>query len=204
MKKILILTTLLSAFACGLFAAGPAVQQTPAPSYASSYKLRPMDVLSFTILQEQDMNRLPVRIASDGYITLPLVEKVYASGLTVDQARERLVELYKKDYFVNPQIDLYIMEYSKQSCYVTGEVAHPSEYVFPPEEADTMTITKVIAGCGGFTRLADRRNVKVKRRFADGKEQVYTINVRSILRDPDSADFPIVNGDVVEVTEDII
>ena len=180
--------------------------QTSAPSAppieaAASYKLRPMDVMSFSIFQESDMSSV-VRVSADGYVTLPLIGKVELQGLTLTQARERITELYKKDYFVNPHVDIYITEYSKQSCYVTGWVNRPSEFIFPREEADTMTITKVIAGSGGFSSRANRRAVRVKRKFADGKEQIYTINVKSILSDPDSADFPIINGDTIDVPED--
>ena len=194
--------------AIALTLASVSFAQVPAPSAppaeaSASYKLRPMDVLSFSIFQEPDMNAV-VRLSADGYVTLPLIDKVAVQGLTLTQARERIVELYKKDYFVNPHVNVYITEYSKQSCYVTGWVRSATEFVFPVEEAESMTITKVIAGCGGFDPRANRRAVTVKRKFADGKEQIYTINVRNILRDPDAADFPIVNGDIIEVPEDII
>lgn len=205
MKKILLSMTLAAVLASSIFAqtAAPKPQTKGTSSYTSSYKLRPMDVLSFSIFQEPDMSA-QIRISADGFVTLPLIERVSLEGLTLGQARERITELYKKDYFVNPQVSLFIDAYSKQSCYVTGWVNGPREYEFPIEEADSMTITKVIAGCGGFNPRANRRAVIVKRKFADGKEQIYTINVRNIMRDPEAADFPIVNGDIIEVPEDII
>jgi polysaccharide export outer membrane protein len=201
MKKIILSLALLTTLICIPFASAQQASSVRAPS---TYKLRATDVLTMGIFQDQDIQNVRARISADGTVTLPLIERVHIQGLTLEQARERITELYQKDYFVKPDVSLDVTEYSKQSCYVTGQVGRPSEYIFPIEEADSMTITKVIAGCGGFTTRANRRNVIVKRKFADGKEQVYNINVRNILRDSDAADFPIVNGDLIQVEEDII
>ena len=170
---------------------------------ASSYRLRPMDVVQMSVFQEPELSNIDARIVSDGTIILPLIGKVQISGLTLIEAQQKITQLYEQDYLQKPQVSLFIREYAKQSCYVLGFVARPCEYEFPREEADKMTITKVIAGCNGFSPRANRRAVLVKRRLENGKEELYSINVKAILTD-DAADFPIKNGDIIEIKEDII
>ncbi|MBR4597434.1 MAG: polysaccharide export protein [Opitutales bacterium] len=180
-----------------------AVQSSAQEKAAASYKLRPMDVVQMSVFQEPELSNIDARIVSDGTIILPLIGKVEISGLTLIEAKQKITKLYEQDYLQKPQVSLFIREYAKQSCYVLGFVARPCEYEFPREEADKMTITKVIAGCNGFSPRANRRAVLVKRKLESGEEKLYTINVKAILTD-DAADFPIKNGDVIEVKEDII
>lgn len=169
---------------------------------SDSYKLRPLDLLTMSMFQEPDMQKIEARISTDGYILLPLIDKVSIAGLTLSQAQEKITNLYK-EYFVDPQVSLFILMYAKQSCYVVGFVNQPREYEFPIEEGDKMTITKVIAGCNGFSPRANRTDVVVKRKLPNGKDELYNINVKAILNNKDAADFPILNGDVIEVKEDI-
>ena len=190
--------TIILLFAGAIFAQSLYAKQTSA-----SYKLRPMDVIQMSVFQEPELSNIDARIVSDGTIILPLIGKVQIAGLTLIEAQQKITELYEKDYLQKPQVSLFIREYAKQSCYVLGFVARPCEYEFPREEADKMTITRVIAGCNGFSPRANRRAVLVKRKLENGKEELFTINVREILTDQ-APDFPIKNGDIIEVKEDII
>ncbi len=207
MKKILILlaaTAIAHVHAAfGQQAEAPQPQPQAPKASSSSYRLRPMDVITMTVFQEPELTNVENRISTDGTITLPLIEKVNVAGLTRQEAEDKITELYKKDYFVNPYVSLTIRAYAKQSCYVMGWVNMAREYVFPDEEGDNMTITKVIAGCNGFSPRANRTDVMVRRRLPNGKEEIYNIDVKEILRNRGAADFPIKNGDIIEVKEDI-
>lgn len=200
MNKIFITIALFLWTMCASFAQDAAAA-TPQKA-SDSYKLRPLDLLTMSMFQEVDMQKIEVRVSTDGYIILPLIDKVSVAGLTLSQAQAKITELYR-EYFVDPQVSLFILMYAKQSCYVVGFVNQPREYEFPIEEGDKMTITKVIAGCNGFSPRANRTDVVVKRKTPDGKDQLFNINVKAILNNKDAADFPIKNGDVIEVKEDI-
>ena len=102
---------------------------------------------------------------------------------------------------MDPIVVLTIVRYAKQSCFVVGFVNAPQECIFPLEEEDNMTITKVIARCNGFSPRANRSNVVVKRRV-NGKDKTFEIDVKEILT-KNVSDFPILNGDVIEVRQDI-
>jgi len=166
-----------------------------------AYRLKPLDVIEMRVFQEQDMDTL-CKIGANGEIILPLINNVKVAGLTLQQAQSRIKELYEKDYLVNANVSLYIREYAPQRVYVIGQVNRPGEVLFPPEEE--MTLSRAIAGAMGATRIATLRSLIVKRKMPDGTIKVFEVDLKAILSDKNAKDFPIYDGDTIEVTESII
>ena len=166
-----------------------------------AYRLKPLDVIEMRVFQEQDMDTL-CKIGANGEIILPLINNVKVAGLTLQQAQSRIKELYEKDYLVNANVSLYIREYAPQRVYVIGQVNRPGEVLFPPEEE--MTLSRAIAGAMGTTRIANLRSLNVKRKMPDGTIKVFEVDLKAILSDKNAKDFPIYDGDTIEVTESII
>ena len=164
----------------------------------SLYKLRPLDVLTIKVFQEPDLDTV-YKVSQNGMIVLPLINAVKVSGLTVQEAQKLIKELYEKDYLVNADVSIFISEYSPQRVYVIGQVNRPGEVVFPPEE--TMTLSKAIAGASGTTRLANLRSINVKRLLSNGEVKVFEVDFRAILNNDQAKDFPIYEGDTIEVPE---
>ena len=75
---------------------------------------------------------------------------------------------------------------------------------YPKKIGKPLMITDVLNFTGGLKRSAYLDSVHVKRKFSDGKEQIYTIRMWKILKDPASENFPILNGDVVEIPDSVI
>ena len=166
-----------------------------------AYRLKPLDVIEMRVFQEQDMDTL-CKIGANGEIILPLINNVKVAGLTLQQAQSRIKELYEKDYLVNANVSLYIREYAPQRVYVIGQVNRPGEVLFPPE--GEMTLSRAIAGAMGTTRIANLRSLNVKRKMPDGTIKVFEVDLKAILSDKNAKDFPIYDGDTIEVTESII
>ena len=180
----------------------PATTTTPtSQKLVSRYQLRPLDLLEIKVFQEPDLSKT-VRIAIDGSIDLHLVGRIQINGLTLNEAQDMITDLYRKEYLVNPQISLFILEHSKQRVHVIGQVMRQGEVIFPPEEA--MTLSKAIGDCGGFTRIANRRDITVKRRLPDGAIQTFNLDLVKILTDKNAADFHLQDGDLIEVAEAIL
>lgn len=167
---------------------------------SSSYKLRPLDVINMKVFQEPDLETI-YKVGNNGMVVLPLIGAVKVEGLTLQDAQKRIKELYEKDYLVSAEVTIFIAEYSQQRVYVIGQVNRNGEVIFPPEE--TMTLSKAIAGAMGPTRLADTRNVNVKRKMPDGSIKVFEVDLRAILNDKNAKDFPVYDGDTIEVPESI-
>src|SRR5271170_6053271 len=132
---------------------------------SQSYVLAPNDVVQIKVYQEDDLET-KARVGQDGTISFPLIGVVPIGGKTVEQAGALIREKLDKDYLVNPQITLIVVEYSKRRFIVLGQVQKPGSFEIPSEES--VTLLEAIAMAGGYTRLADKANVKVTR-IAGGK-----------------------------------
>jgi len=68
-----------------------------------SYLLGPGDELVIRALEAEEIAEKPVRIDLGGYIRLPLVGRLKAGGLTVDQLTAELNDKLK-EYIQDPQV----------------------------------------------------------------------------------------------------
>jgi hypothetical protein len=64
-----------------------------------------------------------------------------------------------------------------------------------------MTLSKAIAGAMGTTRLANLRAINIKRTLPGGEVKVFEIDFRAILNKEGAKDFPVLDGDTIEVQE---
>lgn len=190
MKKICRFFALL----CAIFVSAAAFAQS------DSYKLSPLDVIKLDVFQEQDLSTT-TKISASGTVSLPLIGEVKIAGLTILDATTKIKDLYAADYLVNPQINLFILDYAPKRVSVFGQVYRQGEVRFPPEEG--ITLTKAIGDAGGFTGKANRYSVIVKRIMPDGTQKTFDVNVKDILDNKTARDMPLENGDIVQVQESI-
>lgn len=196
-------TLALYALIC-ITSAGLAQTDAAAPSLPSSqpnldYVLQASDLIRVQVFQEEDLLR-EVRLSQEGSVSLPLIGSVELKGKTLRQAEELIRGLYDKDYIVNPQLNIMVLEYAKKTVSVLGSVATPGPIVFPPEQS--MSLLEGVARAGGFTRLADRKRVKLVRTLPDGKTETYVINADDLIQSTKSDDkWNLQKDDVIFVPE---
>lgn len=140
------------------------------------YKLQPTDVVNITVHNQPDLTT-KTRITADGYISFPLVGKVAARGLTVQELERKIKELLEKDYLVTAEVLVFIDEYHPRQVSIIGEVNNPGKYNMP-EEKD-MTLIEAIAMAGGFTKDADINSTKIMR-TKNGKQTTVKVRVTDI------------------------
>ncbi len=172
-----------------------------ADSGQAEYVLQPMDLVKVEVFQEPDLER-QVRVTQDSSITLPLINRVELKGKTVQQAQDIIRDLYNKDYLVNPQINLTVMEYAKRDVKVLGQVTKAGAVDIPTDRP--LKLLDAIALAGGFTRLADRKKVTLTRIDADGKTTTTEINVDNIIQSRDADQWVLQQGDVINVPERLL
>ena len=66
-------------------------------------------------------------ISLEGYLNLPELGNFYASGLTLVELKNALLEKYK-EYVIDPSIEITINAYRPVSVYISGEVKNPGLY----------------------------------------------------------------------------
>lgn len=163
-----------------------------------NYILSALDLIQFRIYGESELDS-EVRISADGIISLPFIGVIEIAGKTVLEARQLIYDLYDRDYFVNPQIQIHVIEYATRRVHVLGQVTNQGFVFIPPEES--FSLLQAISAAGGFTRLANPRAVQLKRVGEDGEIQVNTINVDNIMKDPKARDWLLKTDDTIYVPE---
>lgn len=142
--------------------AGPLVASAPT-STRSDYVLGPDDEVSIRALDAEEIANQPVRIDGAGYINLPMIGRVKASGLTV-QALEAELKTRLSQYVLRPDISLVITSYRSQPVSVLGSVNKPGSVQLEGHK----TLIEVLTLAGGLS--ADAGNtLKITRRTEWGK-----------------------------------
>jgi len=171
----------------------------PIPSLMAGegdYVLSSGDTLDLMVYREPDLG-MRSKIARDGRVQLPLLGEVKVAGMSVRDAQEYIRKLYDADYLVDPQIYLNISSYTQRKITVIGQVSRPGSYELQGNES--LGILEAIGMAGGFTRIADTKNVVVKRRTG---EKVETIKVNTKrLESPEGGSFQVLPGDILTVGE---
>ena len=94
------------------------------PEQAVAYVLGPGDQVTLHVADMDDNRATPIRIDPSGLIDLPLIGRVQAGGLTVDQLHEELAAKFAK-YVQSPDITINLAGMESRPVSVIGEVANP-------------------------------------------------------------------------------
>ena len=172
-----------------------------AANLSGDYVLQPLDLVHVEVYQEPDLER-SVRLSRESTVNLPLVGNVDLKDKTVNQAAADIRQLYDKDYIVNPQITLTVLDYNQRKVDVLGSVNEPGTVAFRPEQK--MGLIEAITRAGGFTRLADRSKVKLTRNQPNGSTQTYIIDVDDLIQGKSSDPWYLQKEDIIFVPERIL
>ena len=92
------------------------------------YILGPGDNLQISISRDSPELDTNVSINGEGTINLPLIKKVYISGLTIVELKNLLDEEYKK-FVLYPSVEINIVNYRPIKIYVDGEINDPGLHI---------------------------------------------------------------------------
>lgn len=183
-------------------APGPGEQAAASNPLASlaglgaDYVIGPNDLMDVEVYGVPDLKRT-VRVNSSGLVTLPLVGRVMLGGLTAQQAEEKLAAVYGEQYLQNPQISVFIREFTTQKVTVEGAVGRPGIYPFTGQ----ITLLRTIALVGGGGAMARLDEVMIFRKGPDNVTQTLTYNVERIREGVDP-DPQVYAEDVIVVKRD--
>ena len=166
-----------------------------------NYILKPSDVISLEVFQELDLNK-SVRIQGDGSVALALIGKVKVAGMTAGEAQALITDLYNRDYLVDPQISLLVVEFSPKVIHILGSVNNPGVVPIPPDR--DLTLIEAMASVRGVSRLGNPKSITIKRVQEDGRARQMQVNFSRIIQDPNSKDIVLKEGDTIWVPERII
>ena len=170
----------------------------PAPTGAPSvedYRIGSQDLLELQVFGIDALNRT-VRVNSRGFISLPLVGLVQAAGLTSEQLEEALAAKLAQDYLQNPQVSVFIKEFTSQRVTVEGAVKKPGVY---PLKGRT-SLLQTLATAEGLSSVADTTVRIFRTDSATGNRIALEFDLEQI-RAAETPDPIVQNDDIVQVRE---
>jgi len=178
-----------------------AEEKDSASAVPVDYILQQSDLIRVQVYQEQELTR-EVRVSQEYTISLPLIGSLEVKDKSVRQIEELVRRLYDRDYLVNPQITITVLEYSQRTVQVLGQVNSSGAIPFPPEQR--MGLLEAISRAGGFTRLAERRKIQLTRTDEKGKTETFIINTDDLIKGNSSEPWLLKKGDVIFIPERIL
>jgi polysaccharide export outer membrane protein len=166
----------------------------PQISLGKDYRVGPNDLLDIEVLDLENSKRT-VRVNAAGAITLPLIGAVVVAGLTAQQIETHLADKYREKYLQNPQVSVFIKEFTTERITVDGAVVKPGIYPLTGQ----ITLLRALALAGGFGPIADSSEVKLFRNNDKGERQVATFDVDNIRAG--KSDDPTIKGDDLIVVQ---
>lgn len=188
---------------CGLLAAGGGcnksypVSQSPGQEPAelpADDRVGVDDIFDVRVYGEADLSST-YRVASDGTIDFPLAGRIPVAGLRTGDIQQRLTERLGNGYLKDPQVTVSMKEWNSRKVSVLGQVQKPGPVAYHPH----MTIIDAIALAGGFTGIAAKNSVSL-RREGGGRVESRVYRVADITEGR-SNNIVVLPGDVVVVEE---
>jgi len=160
----------------------------------SDYRIGPLDLLEVKVFQVADMDR-EIRVNTSGFISLPLIGSLQAGGKTVQELEYEIAEKLSLAYLQNPQVSVFVKEFTSQRVTVDGAVKKPG--IFPI--TGRTTLLQVVALSEGLDVLADPRAVVVFRTI-EGQRMAALFDL-VLIRSGESEDPQIYGDDVIVVEQ---
>jgi polysaccharide export outer membrane protein len=163
-------------------------------SAISAYKINPGDLLSVTVWKEEDLQR-QVLVRPDGAFSFPLAGEIQATGKSVEDVRQVLVERLS-EYIPDPVVTVATEAIQGNKVYVIGQVNRPGEFI----AAARLDVVQALSIAGGFTPFAQKNDVLILRRRPDGTQESMNFRYNQVERGRDLQQNLVLRpGDVVIV-----
>jgi polysaccharide export outer membrane protein len=122
--------------------------------------------------------------------------------MTVAESQSLITDLYNRDYLVDPQISVLVVEFSQNYVYFLGSVNSPGSVPMPPDR--DLTLKEAMAFVRGVSRLGNPKSITIKRVEEDGRARQMEVNFIRIIQDPNAKVIILQEGDTIWVPERII
>lgn len=152
------------------------------------------DTFEVRVFGEPDLSAV-YRVATDGTVDFPLAGRIRVAGLRTGEIQAHLRDRLQQGYIKDPQVTVLMKDWNSRSVSVLGQVQKPGPVAYRPH----MTIVDAIALAGGFTGIAAKNAVSL-RREARGKVESRIYRVADITEGR-STNISVLPGDVLVVEE---
>ena len=189
-------TSAVSVGACG-GSCPPPPKNLPAPTFTTTLGVG--DVFEVQVVGEEKLPR-EYRVAPDGTIDFPYIKRMPVADLDPQEIQKRIrTQLQDAKILTDPQVSVFVKQYNSKKVNLLGQVMKPG----PLSYVDGMKLIDAISQVGGFTALADTREVIIIRLVAPGKTVTAVVCVEAIM-DGKQSDILLQAGDTIKINQRVI
>lgn len=146
----------------------------------TSYRISEGDRLDVKVFGEPEMSG-EVQVDGEGTISLPLVGRLTAAGLTAGALRGQITsQIRAKGYVQDPNVTVSILSYEPFNIF--GEVRNAGQYNYRPG----MTVQDAIALAGGYTYRANKKYIHIKHENGNREEKLSMAGEKLYVQPGDS------------------
>jgi len=159
----------------GAVSAGQAQPAGELPADISpTYTLGANDQILIRVPGVDEINERPFRIDAEGFLSLPVVGRIRAAGLTVHGLETEITNRLH-EFFVNPQVFISVTQFQQPPVFFQGMFLRPGILTLRGRR----TLLEMLAVVGGLQPNASRR-IKIRRHLESGP-----IPLPNAVEDPD-------------------
>src|SRR5580658_9741858 len=129
----------------------PTQQQLPQDTIRPNYVLGPNDQIQIKAPNVEEIDQKPFRIDGDGNINMPLVGRIHAGGMTLQELEVDLVRRLR-EYIREPQVFITPIQFRSAPVYFVGLFGRPGIY---PLQGNR-TLLEMLASVGNVLPNASR------------------------------------------------
>jgi len=129
----------------------PPVQQLPPDTVRPNYVLGPNDQVLIRAPEAEELDNRPFRIDGDGNVNLPLVGRIHAAGMSLQEFEADLVRRLR-EYIREPQVFVTVSQFRSEPVFFVGLFVRPGIY---PLQGNR-TLMEMLSSVGGLLQTADR------------------------------------------------
>jgi len=160
----------------------------------TDYKIGRQDLLELRVFDLKQLDQT-VRVADDGSITLPLLGRLQVAGLTKGELEALIARMLEEKYVRNPQVTIFVKEYTSKNVAVSGAVKKPDTYEMLGEK----TLLEMISLAGGLDKDLGKEII-IFRAQDDGTAERISIDLDKLVYEANPAlNVVVMPGDIVYV-----
>jgi polysaccharide export outer membrane protein len=129
---------------------------------SSNYTLGPNDQILIRAPCCEEINERPFRIDSEGYVSLPMIGRIRAAGLTVQQLVADVTNRLR-EFFVKPEVFINVTQFRGAPVFFVGMFQRPGIVTLQGRR----TLLEMLAYMGGLQPNASRR-IRIRRHLEYG------------------------------------
>jgi len=135
----------------------PGAQQLPPDTVRPNYVLGPNDQILVRAPEAEEIDNRPFRIDGDGNVNMPLVGRIHAGGMTLQELEADLVRRLR-EYIREPQVFVTVVQFRSEPVFFVGLFARPGIYTLQGNR----TLLEMLTAAGNLLPNADR-HIKITR-----------------------------------------